>query len=455
MSTSDTKPQATLEGMPSEVMAMIVRAISGNDGSILSLEDLLNPRLTSRRIEDMASYAIRQRHLDTRRYILSPASLKTVANDPRMVNVDPYILQLVIGPERINSNSRSLLEHMAEGKVTKWEKKFLPVWRSLVEEQAQFEANSEDISSLAEIFKRLVNLQSVHMDTIPRDEKAWRSACGAESVLNKVGDKEFNDQYTVGGWLGAESVLLDERNVYRHYDRVLVALTAIADRPHWTLDISLNVIHMWLHAAPIDLSSYSWSMACKRVRRVTLERKDMSGFQSLPSLWVQQLLHDCSNLQTLTLGCNANYEHVLLQSTFGNLRHLTISYNRVCNAELTRFLEVHAKTLESITLDNVVLSSQFKAQDLWFKMFKLMGAMPNLNSVHFSCLTAEFNGNPRALKCVDEDDAPQVLQAKSSVTACKDAIIPILDRTIEKEIITVEDIWGTAIRVWFPIQYGR
>jgi hypothetical protein len=46
------KPQGTLEGMPAEIMAMIVEATEKDGRPVLDLEDISSLRLVSRRIID-------------------------------------------------------------------------------------------------------------------------------------------------------------------------------------------------------------------------------------------------------------------------------------------------------------------------------------------------------------------------------------------------------------------
>jgi hypothetical protein len=236
MSALGTKPKATLEGMPPEVMAMIVRATDRNDTPNLTVKDLSSLLLTSRRVRDSAFYAVWQRLFAMRRYMLSRASLKNLDNNSKFGGVGLHVHQVVIGPECINSNAASLLALLPKNKKMKWTQQYQSIWRSLVEDQAQFEANNDDISSLSESLMRLDKLENVKIDSFPfvAGAEAWRAACGSGSLLNKLGDKQLDDQYTVG----ASRVLMNHSsNMFGHYDHVLEALSAIADKPNWTLDI--------------------------------------------------------------------------------------------------------------------------------------------------------------------------------------------------------------------------
>jgi hypothetical protein len=454
MSALGTKPKATLEGMPPEVMAMIVRATDRNDTPNLTVKDLSSLLPTSRRVRDNAFYAVWQRLFATRRYMLSRASLKNLDNNSKFGGVGLHVRQVVIGPECINSNAASLLALLPKNKKIKWTQQYQSIWRSLVEDQAQFEANNDDISSLSESLMRLDKLENVHIDSFPfvAGAEAWRAACGSGSLLNKLGDKHLDDQYT----FGASRVLMNHSsNMFGHYDRVLEALSAIADKPNWTLDISISGLSSHHMAKPINLSSHHWKMACDRVRHIRLSQTvDAINDQPFQRDWVERLMHDCSQLQSLTLDEASCHIGTLSQSTSGDLRHVMIRGGYIGDRDLADFLKVHKNTLESIILEDICLTSIFTptSENNWIEKFRLMRAMPNLAFVHFSRLTSGDVWNTNHPECIDEDNDANARQVSSSATASRDAVIATLDCTIEKAIVAFDSIYHTSVQVWFPIQ---
>lgn len=80
-------------------------------------------------------------------------------------NLSPYVREVAIGPERINSDFKLLLYGMSPEGEAEWECDFELVWRALVEEQAQYEASNEDIPSLKKSLAAFDKLQKVRIDT--------------------------------------------------------------------------------------------------------------------------------------------------------------------------------------------------------------------------------------------------------------------------------------------------
>lgn len=129
------KPPGALDGMPPEVLAMIVKAPENNGKPVLSLEDISDLRLVSRRIVDTSLGPCGDRLFAERKFMLSRSSLaalEVLVEDP---NLDNLVRGIAIGPERINPGLKSFLGYpftlrMAKINAAEWTRKYEPIWRA-------------------------------------------------------------------------------------------------------------------------------------------------------------------------------------------------------------------------------------------------------------------------------------------------------------------------------------
>jgi hypothetical protein len=364
---------------------------------------------------------------------------------------------------------------------------------------------------LKKSLQALSNLQTVRLDRFPggaRDtgvskEDAWTAAWGAKSVIRKVGLHDF-DKWAIrvfvyndfGNW-GKFNEVTDRGLMYGHYDRTLKALSGIADKT-WTLEIFLSSNHLWGGKAPIDLASPHWQAVRKRIRALNLADTSIRGrfFEGgppHPEVFDQDLLksfvHDCYDLESLTIGTDDNTGWLRRNFQFSKLRHLTIKDNRFLYQYLASFLKGHSGTLESITLGQVyfILSAspgaavhsriyQEEPEDMledgedvprnpnWFAIFKTMLAMPRLNSMQLADLTQYNRQNFQpsvSLKWPKSKTTMHKRGADPSLVATGDEISQQLGNAITQALTNdhfrhYDDISRTGIlvshvlNVWFP-----
>jgi len=471
MDAPGRKSQASLEGMPGELMAMIVEASGVDNEFILDVKDASNLRQASRRIHATSFDAFAQRFFTTRKHVLSPKSLRCLEHIAQDAALSPYVRELAIGPECLHPGFiiRKILERpLRNGKWGKKFNKFEPAWRALVEQQAGFEVSNADIASLKKSLQGLHKLQKVRIDAHPdlEDEKAWCAAYGRDSILDLLGNNRFvgrPEWSEAPNGPEAQNALVNEAaDVYKlhgHYARVLEAVSSIAHKPDWTLDISLNTLGLRYRKVPFDLDSRAWRTVVHRVRSVSLERTG-SWFDNkvVSPAWVDRLLRDCPNLESLELNEDTNNnEHLLLRNeTFANLRHLTIRQNVFRDKNVIRFLAAHAGTLESITCEDVHLlrtpsgpHAPVKAPS-WHDTFEIMLDMPRLTAVKFSGLTQDLDYANIHSTTYCGDDALQNAGAELAVTLRGDEVVRVLRRAVEEKLTSYRSEAKLSLKAWFP-----
>ena len=305
------------------------------------------------------------------------------------------------------------------------------------------------------------------------DDEAWRVAWGAISVLREVGDGQFPSTH----WPGPRYVLVNDghstENLHGHCERILNALSGIADKKDWNLDISLDTLGLLSDTQPFDLSSRDWQTVRGRVRSVSL-KNDSCSCELFDEDWLDQFLQACPYIESLTLDNAPNIGRVLRRLKRDSLRHLSFRDNRILGKHFTRLLQKHASTLENITCEDVRLSLRYwyvrvydagdsedddeaEEQDpSWFSMFKIMLTMPCLMAVRLSWLSQDYSGNYSGdeSKSLKYDGGENVLRtggAEESITAYGDAIARKLGLAIE-ELITTADMSysGDVVKAWFP-----
>jgi hypothetical protein len=285
--------------------------------------------------------------------------------------------------------------------------------------------------------------------------------------------------------------------MYGHYDRTLKALSGIADKD-WTLEISLSSNHLWGEKAPIDLASPHWQPVRKRSRALNLadtsiRGRFLGGGPPHPEVsdqdWLKSFVHDCSDLESVTIGTDDNTGWLLRNLQFPKLRHLTIKDNRFLYQYLASFLKRRSGTLESITLGQVcsILPAppgagvhwyiyQEEPEDMleggedvprnpnWLSIFKIMLAMPRLNSVQLADLT-QYNRQDFqpsvSLKCPKSKKTRRERGAELSFVASGDEISQQLGNAITQALTNdhfrhYDGIFRTGVlvshtlNVWFP-----
>jgi hypothetical protein len=222
-------PSATVEGMPPEVMTMIVSCVEKvpkpawkttyelpNDHfeHIIESEDLFSLRLTSNRIRDTTWYGFVVRYFTTRKHMLSRHSLQALLDISNHTVLRHCVRKIIIGPERVNSNFYVNFEYPRDLYDT-WREVERP-YHDLVDEQEEFEATKQPTCMLRTIFKNLKNFNDICIETAEEEDAAlkhkyfdWTHSWGSKSILQKSGRDDLGDDT----WPGPHSVLVSRRTI--------------------------------------------------------------------------------------------------------------------------------------------------------------------------------------------------------------------------------------------------
>jgi hypothetical protein len=313
------KPAATLEGMPVEIMNMIIEAMvpvpavidsdsasdcssdddKAHDDFILNAYDVSALRLASRTLESTTLDAFTRRFFSVRKHMLSKASITCLSQIASCRKFSSVVHEVAIGSERINSGLTMFVGVVREEYTKNWKREAQGDWQALVDEQRAFDASGQAHSMLENALKGFTNLAHVRIDTYP-DNKGdndadWSKAWGAKSMMRKAGFALLNNGDYCG--LSARYFLLEEANgvmkLHGHYAKVLEALNAIQDKD-WTLELGFNAMNLWYEDKPFDLDSSDWQNNKSRVRALTFS----SALDGKPNiifdeLWLLSLLQGC------------------------------------------------------------------------------------------------------------------------------------------------------------------
>jgi hypothetical protein len=441
MHTLLTKPSATLEGMPPEMMTMILSCVEkvpkpvwkvtyklpiNHFKYIIDSDDIFSLRLTSNRIRDTTWYGFIMRYFTTRKHMLSRHSLQALLDISNHSTLRHCVRKVIIGPERVNSNL-----YLAFGKprdlYDSWREIQGP-YHDLVDEQEEFDASKEPTCMLRTIFKNFKNLNAIVIETAeendaisPKQDLDWSNSWGTKLILQKTGrdDPRNNTQPS------PYSVLLDSSgsNVRKHYDIVLPALSSIDDRKNWNLHLAF--LHLGLgNKIPFDLTSPEWMIVKSRVRSIALV--EHASKKSSDAVWVSKLLEDCRDISSLGIKLELPFQHIFKPNHWAGLRNLTLHDRYIQDASLWSFLAVLADKLETINFQHIELTSPGDTYEFnnptWSKGFELMLSMPNLKKLELLFLRqvnyvdGSANCNTGMLECVPSNgSAGIILDGKDAV----------------------------------------
>jgi hypothetical protein len=376
------KPAATLEGMPVEIMNMIIEAMvpvpavidsdsasdcssdhdKAHDDFILNAYDVSALRLASRTPESTTLDAFTRRFFTVRKHMLSKASitcLSQIASCPKFSSV---VYEVAIGPERINSGLMMFMGVVREEYTKNWKREAQGDWQALVDEQRAFDASGQAHSMLKNALKGFANLAHVRIDTYPDnkgdDDADWSKAWGAKSMMRKAGFALLINGDYCG--LSARYFLLEEANgvmkLHGHYAKVLEALNAIQDKD-WTLELGFNAMNLRYEDKPFDLDSSDWQNNKSRVRALTFSSA-LDGKLNIifDELWLLSLLQGCQKLESLTLRHEYSLGYFLRRVRFSKLRFLGVRQSSLPYHAFPHFLETHKHTLASVTCEKTRLT---------------------------------------------------------------------------------------------------
>lgn len=212
---------------------MILKASVVDNVPLLDAEDFGNLRLASHRMESMCTNAFGQRFLTSRKHMLSPRSLKGLKGIAANSVSASYVQELTIGPERIYHDLRRCKCPARQTDKAEWERDFGPFFDALLADQNAFVANDNDVASLMQSFQGLENLKKIHVAAFPdkRDQKAYREAWEANTILKVIGIDHFSDR---PDWPKPNEALQNELELddklHCHYERIFGALRVIEDK---------------------------------------------------------------------------------------------------------------------------------------------------------------------------------------------------------------------------------
>ncbi|KAF2659550.1 hypothetical protein K491DRAFT_675529 [Lophiostoma macrostomum CBS 122681] len=306
-----SKPSPTLEGMPQEIMTMIMNSAEKSTAPsdvdkheapyVLSAQDACNMRLASRRLEQTTLDSFSRRFFTCRKYMISRHSLDALWNIKFHHVFGDYIREIAIGVEGVNPDFAFWLSQDPKEKAM-WIAKFGATHKKMLDEQKTFEASNDAVDMLSRIFKSLRGLKHVRIDSFPEGgnkDKCWLDCWGSASILRKMGYYDIEELWRPGYRYG----LAREFPQHRHISVALRALLAIKDRHEWTLDLDMP-------------------------------------------------LGDCVNLETLQARREFQFQHISDSPTWKALKVLSLQQCFVQDTFFQDFLERQSQSLEVIVSKN-------------------------------------------------------------------------------------------------------
>jgi hypothetical protein len=265
-----------MESLPAELMSMVVQATGANNEPILSGEDVVNLRLTSRHYNYHTLNVWAKRFFTTRKHMLSRRSLQCLldnANDPILSR---YVREVAIGPGRINLKLISHLDPAHPDLINAWKRDYKSAWKKLVREHDALEASDAMESMLQEALIKFDNLQHIRVHSYPFSWKykvsgedcengetdcyveeeagAWTQTWGKKSILRQIGMAESRGS----DWPEPCHVFVkgDEYGSQTHgyYDRIFQTLRGVLEKD-WTLGLDSFTLRVWYEPGPFDLTS--------------------------------------------------------------------------------------------------------------------------------------------------------------------------------------------------------
>ncbi|KAF2478321.1 uncharacterized protein BDR25DRAFT_207935, partial [Lindgomyces ingoldianus] len=194
---SYVKPQPTALGIPGELWADICLANTAKqewpeflafegtkDGFIIDSTDFFNLRLACLELEKKTRHAFGQRFFTSRKFMLTPWSLKALSEISLHSTFSKSLRELSFGPERLTGYAlKRPIEDIDEITTVQgfggwtyraplripptWETDFSATFTSLREEQAEMEVGYEDERMLLDVFQNLPNLKIVTVEMVP------------------------------------------------------------------------------------------------------------------------------------------------------------------------------------------------------------------------------------------------------------------------------------------------
>ncbi|KAF2244890.1 hypothetical protein BU26DRAFT_522620 [Trematosphaeria pertusa] len=471
MEVQSQKPTPTLEGMPVEVMSLILTSVkykadNEDDEYVLGNGDLCNIRLVSRRVCQTSEDAFAQRFFISRKHMLSRTSLQALVDISRHPVFSNYVREVAIGPERVNAPVIAIFEtfltaFMGEVETEAWKAKFGPRQEKLILEQEEFDTSGQALDLLKVALEGFEHLTNIRLDSYPRsnNDGEWTRAWGAKTILEQLGEGQFNPL----SWPDTCYALADEGGsgpkLHRHYDVVIQALQSIKCRKVWTIEVSLDSVDLCVEKEPFVITSREWHACKDRVRSIRLGGTTKDGPTIIGANWMDRLLRGCKNVESLTFTNECRIEPIIRQEWWANVTSLTLRDCRVRSFEFRNFLVKHSDTLEIIVCSGVsltrwLMSSQFRTQPSsvkeidpsWFIEFEVMRSMPRLQKLELSKLSWWIDYGV-ILPNHEEDVAKREAQGGSDrIMAEGSNIVVLLNRAI-RDRTTVDK--APKVRVWF------
>ncbi|KAF1919363.1 hypothetical protein BDU57DRAFT_408982, partial [Ampelomyces quisqualis] len=193
-----SKPDASLQSMPIEIMTIIIGATNLKHEFILSTDHICSLRSSCRALYLTTFDAFARRFFSTRRHMLSRTSLQCLFDIAQCPQLSTYVKEVVIGPGRINTELDTIMERPRRpmnaangGQQQWWERRGEAGWQDVLDEQTRFEDSGELEEMLGEAFRMLGSLKNVHIDAyaadMHNDYACWTKTWGVKSILGQIG----------------------------------------------------------------------------------------------------------------------------------------------------------------------------------------------------------------------------------------------------------------------------
>jgi hypothetical protein len=467
----NTKPSATLEGIPQEIMTMIINSAEKSTSPyklceemtehVLSAEDACNVRLASRRMEQTTLDSFRKRFFTCRKHMISRHSLEALWDISLHPVFGEYIREIAIGTEGVNPDFEMWLAQEPEERAL-WKARFDDIHQTMVRDQKDFEASGDAVDMLSSIFKSIHSLKHVRIDSFPEDlkeDKAWLECWGSASILRQMGYSEIEKRARPR----CRYALAREYPQHRHFSVALKALLAIKDRQDWNLDVDLRTLGLSIDESKklFQLATQAWQESCKRIRRFVLNDSIGSSGELLEGYWVAQVLDDCVNIETLKAKGECKFQQIFYCQPWMTLKVLSLQKCFVQDTFFQGFLEKQSHTLEVIVCEDIHLACSWEAWPVqllsdeyrtknpsWFEKFETMQTMPHLQKVILDRLYQD-NLNKNLLKNYRQSRDDEDGSLKLAVS--RDEIAQTLTRLVDEQCTVSDGSEHTVFAfVWFP-----